>query len=155
MVGLDDAGKTSILYRLKLGEHGTKSSPTIGFNVETITYRGHECTVWDVAGQEKHRALWRHYYQNTGGVVFVVDASAPSRVATARDELHQMLRDEQLRNAILLVYANKQDQPGALSARQLAEELGLAALSPTRPWHCLSVPCSRSATQLGSLLHES
>lgn len=64
MVGLDAAGKTTILYKLKLGEIVT-TIPTIGFNVETVEYKNICFTVWDVGGQGKIRPLWRHYYQNT------------------------------------------------------------------------------------------
>ena len=64
MVGLDAAGKTTILYKLKLGEVVT-TIPTIGFNVETVEYKNISFTVWDVGGQDKIRPLWRHYYQNT------------------------------------------------------------------------------------------
>ena len=64
MVGLDAAGKTTILYKLKLGEIVT-TIPTIGFNVETVEYKNISFTVWDVGGQDKIRPLWRHYYQNT------------------------------------------------------------------------------------------
>lgn len=64
MVGLDAAGKTTILYKLKLGEIVT-TIPTIGFNVETVEYKNICFTVWDVGGQDKIRPLWRHYFQNT------------------------------------------------------------------------------------------
>ncbi|KAA8529590.1 hypothetical protein F0562_034310 [Nyssa sinensis] len=73
MVGLDAAGKTTILYKLKLGEIVT-TIPTIGFNVETVEYKNISFTVWDVGGQDKIRPLWRHYFQNTQGLIFVVDS---------------------------------------------------------------------------------
>jgi small GTP-binding protein len=62
MLGLDAAGKTTLLYKLKLGEIQT-TIPTIGFNVETLEYKNLKFTVWDVGGQTKIRHLWRHYYQ--------------------------------------------------------------------------------------------
>ena len=67
MVGLDAAGKTTILYKLKLGEV-VNTIPTIGFNVETVEYKNISFTVWDVGGQDKIRPLWRHYFQNTQGM---------------------------------------------------------------------------------------
>ncbi|KAH7492057.1 ADP-ribosylation factor [Phytophthora ramorum] len=85
MVGLDAAGKTTILYKLKLGEVVT-TIPTIGFNVETVEYKNISFTVWDVGGQDKIRPLWRHYYQNTQGLIFVVDSNDRDRVDAARDE---------------------------------------------------------------------
>merc|ERR1711965_1170471 len=93
MVGLDAAGKTTILYKLKLGEVVT-TIPTIGFNVETVEYKNISFTVWDVGGQDKIRPLWRHYYQNTQGLIFVVDSNDRDRVDAARDELHRMLSED-------------------------------------------------------------
>ncbi|KAG1338249.1 putative protein DETOXIFICATION 21 [Cocos nucifera] len=92
MVGLDAAGKTTILYKLKLGEIVT-TIPTIGFNVETVEYKNISFTVWDVGGQDKIRPLWRHYFQNTQGLIFVVDSNDRDRIVEARDELHRMLNE--------------------------------------------------------------
>ena len=124
MVGLDAAGKTTILYKLKLGEIVT-TIPMIGFNVETVEYKNISFTVWDVGGQDKIRPLWRHYYQNTQGVIFVVDSNDRDRVGEARDELHRMLNEDELREAILLVFANKQDLPNAMNAAEITDKLGL------------------------------
>ncbi|KAG8081150.1 hypothetical protein GUJ93_ZPchr0007g4372 [Zizania palustris] len=88
----DAAGKTTILYKLKLGEIVT-TIPTIGFNVETVEYKNISFTVWDVGGQDKIRPLWRHYFQNTQGLIFVVDSNDRDRVVEARDELHRMLNE--------------------------------------------------------------
>jgi ADP-ribosylation factor protein 1 len=107
MVGLDAAGKTTILYKLKLGEIVT-TIPTIGFNVETVEYKNISFTVWDVGGQDKIRPLWRHYYQNTQGLIFVVDSNDRDRMDAARDELHRMLNEDELRDSVLMVFANKQ-----------------------------------------------
>ncbi|XP_053172923.1 ADP-ribosylation factor 3a isoform X1 [Scomber scombrus] len=92
MVGLDAAGKTTILYKLKLGEIVT-TIPTIGFNVETVEYKNISFTVWDVGGQDKIRPLWRHYFQNTQGLIFVVDSNDRERVNEAREELMRMLAE--------------------------------------------------------------
>merc|ERR1711997_1091319 len=79
MVGLDASGKTTILYKFKLGEV-VATIPTIGFNVETVEYKNLNFTVWDVGGQEKIGALWTHYYQNTQGLIFVVDSNDRDRI---------------------------------------------------------------------------
>lgn len=89
-VGLDAAGKTTILYKLKLGEIVT-TIPTIGFNVETVEYKNISFTVWDVGGQDKIRKLWRHYYQNTQGLIYVVDSSDTKRLPEAEQELSCMV----------------------------------------------------------------
>merc|ERR1712107_214604 len=102
MVGLDAAGKTTILYKLKLGEVVT-TIPTIGFNVETVEYKNLRFTVWDVGGQDKIRKLWRHSYSGTNGVIFVVDSSDRERIEDAREELFKLLGDDEMRDAVLLV----------------------------------------------------
>jgi ADP-ribosylation factor protein 1 len=132
MVGLDAAGKTTILYKLKLDENVT-TIPTIGFNVETVQYKKVTFTMWDVGGQDKIRPLWRHYYANTNAVIFVVDSNDRERIGEARDELHKMLSDDQLRDCILLTFANKQDLPNAMNAAEMTDKLGLHNLKQ-RNW---------------------
>jgi len=132
MVGLDAAGKTTILYKLKLGEVVT-TIPTIGFNVETVEYKNISFTVWDVGGQDKIRPLWRHYYQGTQGLIFVVDSNDRDRVEDAREELNKMLNEDEMRDAILLVFANKQDLPNAMPAAEVTEKLGLQSMR-SRQW---------------------
>merc|ERR1712086_349324 len=124
MVGLDAAGKTTILYKLKLGEVVT-TIPTIGFNVETVEYKNISFTVWDVGGQDKIRPLWRHYYQGTQGLIFVVDSNDRDRAEDAREELMKMLNEDEMRDALVLVFANKQDLPNAMAAAEVTEKLGL------------------------------
>merc|ERR1719502_1046880 len=106
MLGLDAAGKTTVLYKFKLGEVVT-TIPTVGFNVEEVTYKNLRMTVWDIGGQDRIRKLWRHYYVGTQGLIFVVDSSDRDRIEEARDELHKMLREDEMRDASVLVYANK------------------------------------------------
>lgn len=134
MVGLDAAGKTTILYKLKLGENVT-TIPTIGFNVERVEYKNIAFTMWDVGGQHKIRPLWRHYFQNTDGLIFVVDSADRERVNEAREELQRMLFEDELRDACLLVLANKQDMPNAMNAAELTDKLGLYAMSRNRDWY--------------------
>jgi len=145
MVGLDAAGKTTILYKLKLGEIVT-TIPTIGFNVETVEYKNISFTVWDVGGQDKIRPLWRHYVQNTQGLIFVVDSNDRDRVVEARDELHRMLNEDELRDAVLLVFANKQDLPNAMNAAEITDKLGLHSLRQ-RHWYIQST-CATSGEGL-------
>uniref|UniRef100_T1J0H3 CRAL-TRIO domain-containing protein n=1 Tax=Strigamia maritima TaxID=126957 RepID=T1J0H3_STRMM len=133
MVGLDAAGKTTILYKLKLGEIVT-TIPTIGFNVETVEYKNICFTVWDVGGQDKIRPLWRHYFQNTQGLIFVVDSNDRERITEAHEELQKMLQEDELRDAVLLVFANKQDLPNAMNAAELTEKLSLNQLRGRR-WY--------------------
>ncbi|CAH8827405.1 unnamed protein product [Trichobilharzia szidati] len=145
MVGLDAAGKTTILYKLKLGEVVT-TIPTIGFNVETVEYKNISFTVWDVGGQDKIRPLWRHYFQNTQGLIFVVDSNDSERIGEARQELTRMLNEDELRDAVLLVFANKQDLPQALSAAEVTDKLGLHALR-NRTWY-IQATCATNGSGL-------
>lgn len=131
MVGLDAAGKTTILYKLKLAEVIT-TIPTIGFNVETVEYKNICFTVWDVGGQDKIRPLWRHYFQNTQGIIFVVDSSDRERIDIAEQELRTMLNECELREAVLLVFANKQDLANSMNVSEVTEKLGLNLLRNRR-----------------------
>merc|ERR1711869_72395 len=132
MVGLDAAGKTTILYKLKLGEVVT-TIPTIGFNVETVEYKNISFTVWDIGGQDRIRKLWRHYYQGTQGLIFVVDSNDRDRIEDAREELMKLLPEDAMRDAVILVLANKQDLPNAMTPAEVTEKLGLYNLR-NRQW---------------------
>ena len=83
MMGLDAAGKTAILYKMKLGEV-VSSVPTVGFNVEEVEYKDVTFTFWDVGWRMDHKSLWHHYHSNTQAVIFVIDATDPERVELAR-----------------------------------------------------------------------
>ncbi|KAF3818696.1 hypothetical protein GH733_012113 [Mirounga leonina] len=121
MVGLDAAGKTTILYKLKLGEIVT-AIPTIGFTMETVEDKNISFTVWVVGGQDKIRPLWGHYFQNTQGLIFVVDSNDRERVNEAHEELMWMLAEDELR--VLLVFANEQDLPSGMNAAEITDKLG-------------------------------
>ncbi|CAK9219483.1 unnamed protein product [Sphagnum troendelagicum] len=133
MLGLDAAGKTTILYKLHIGEV-LSTVPTIGFNVEKVQYKNVEFTVWDVGGQEKLRPLWRHYFNNTDGLIYVVDSCDRERIDKARDEFQAIVGDPLMRNSAILVFANKQDQKGAMGTAEVCESLGLSTLR-NRRWH--------------------
>jgi len=145
MIGLDAAGKTTVLYKLKLGEIVT-TIPTIGFNVETVKYKNINFTVWDIGGQDKIRALWRHYYNNTEGVIFVVDSNDRERINEAALEIQKVLREDELRDASLLVLANKQDLPNAMSVAEITDKLGLHSLR-SRQWY-IQAACATSGDGL-------
>mmetsp|Transcript_113577 Transcript_113577/g.220225 ORF Transcript_113577/g.220225 Transcript_113577/m.220225 type:complete len:209 (-) Transcript_113577:193-819(-) len=147
MHGLDAAGKTTILYRMKLGKVVT-TIPTIGFNVETLQHKNVTITAWDVGGRDKIRPLWRHYYQGTHAMIFVVDCNDKDRIDDAREELAKVLQEEELRDCVLLVFANKQDCPNAFTAEQLTDKLGLHGLRE-RQWFVQASSCTT-----GEGLHE-
>ena len=131
MIGLDAAGKTSILYQMKMAEL-VKTIPTIGFNVELVDYKGLRFTIWDVGGQDKIRILWKHYYQNTDGIIFVVDSNDKERLEKVRETLALCLIEEELKDAALLVFANKQDLNGAVSPNELTDILEMGKINNRR-----------------------
>ena len=116
--------------------YSTKNSrrSIVGFNVETVTYKNVKFNVWDVGGQDKIRPLWRHYYTGTQGLVFVVDSQDRERIDEARQELHRILSDREMKDCLLLVFANKQDLPGAMSPAEVTEKLGLHRMRD-RSWY--------------------
>lgn len=134
MLGLDAAGKTTILYKLKLGEVVT-TIPTIGFNVETVSYNHISFTVWDVGGKDKIRPLHRHYYQGTSACIFCIDSNDRDRLDEVRHELLVLLGEDELKATPLLVLANKQDLPNAMGTAQITERLGLSGLQHDRAWY--------------------
>ncbi|KAG1761341.1 ADP-ribosylation factor 1 [Suillus occidentalis] len=145
MVGLDAAGKTTILFKLKLGEVVT-TIPTIGFNVETLTHKKIQFTVWDVGGQERIRLLWHYYFNNAKGVIFVVDSSDRDRILEAKEELRMLMNNDELKDSLLLVLANKQDMPGAMSASELTDKLELRTFRQ-RTWY-IQCTCATSGEGL-------
>jgi ADP-ribosylation factor protein 1 len=107
-----------------------------GFNVKTVEYENISFTVWDVGCPNKTHRFWRLYYPNTGGLIFVVDSNDVDRIDAARDELHRMLNEDELRDTVLLVFANKQDRPNAMNAAEMTDKLGLHGLRPSyRQWY--------------------
>ena len=133
IAGLDSAGKTTILHKLKKGQlklnRQVNTIPTLNFNVENWRYKNVHFSVWDVGGQDSIRPLWRHYYTGTQGLIYVVDSNDRDRVRKAAEELHKMILDNEMRFASLLVLANKIDlEPhvseldgAAILARRAAE----------------------------------
>ncbi|RLN07677.1 ADP-ribosylation factor 1-like 2 [Panicum miliaceum] len=133
MLGLDAAGKTTILYRLHMGEV-LSTVPTVGFNVEKVQYKNVVFTVWDVGGQEKFRSLWKMYLSNSDALIYVVDSLDRERIGDARQEFQTIIKDPLMANSIILVFANKQDLRGAMSTDEVSEGLGLHDLR-NRIWH--------------------
>lgn len=132
MLGLDNAGKTTILKRFN-GEDIDTISPTLGFNIKTLEHRGFKLNMWDVGGQKSLRSYWRNYFECTDGLIWVVDSADKRRLEDCRNELQVLLKEERLGGATLLVFANKQDLPGAFSAEELKNILELDLIK-THHW---------------------
>lgn len=140
MVGLDGAGKTTILYKLQLGDV-VHTVPTIGFNVEDVEFKGVKFSVWDIGGQHKMRPLWEHYFLNTDGIILVIDSSDTDRIETVAGdetsdsvqfELGLLMDNDQLKGVPLLVFANKQDVPRSMSGDDIIRKLELPTITNRR-----------------------
>jgi len=134
MLGLDSAGKTTILYKFKVGVV-VPTIPTIGFNVETLDYKNFHLTVWDIGGQDKLRCLWKHYFVGSGGLIYVVDSGDRARISIAREELHKLFTEPELVGVPLLVLANKQDLPKSMTTAEITQALGLGSADLGRKWN--------------------
>jgi ADP-ribosylation factor-like protein 3 len=132
ILGLDNAGKTTILRKLS-DEDITTTTPTQGFNIKSILHNGFKLNVWDIGGQKTIRPYWRNYYENTEALIYVVDAADRKRVDEAGYELNEILGEDKLATVPLLVFANKSDLLQAQSADDIAESLSLFNIKD-RPW---------------------
>ena len=127
IIGLDNAGKTTALYRLLDGVV-VNTQPTVGSNVETIERRNVRLQCWDLAGQTAFRKGWSTFFNGTDAILFIVDSSDRQRISEARNELFRVLDDEATKNCCILVLANKQDLPNCLALNEMIESLQLSEI---------------------------
>ncbi|CDW54764.1 ADP ribosylation factor protein 2 like [Trichuris trichiura] len=138
VIGLDNAGKTTILKRL-MGEDVSITTPTFGFNIKTLAYRGYKLNIWDVGGQLMLRSYWKNYFEETDGVIWVVDSTDVERFENCRKELQSLLVEERLISSTLAILANKQDLNDAVSIQTIHDALQLDKIRGHH-WRCF--PCS-------------
>ncbi|XP_029369990.1 ADP-ribosylation factor-like protein 11 [Echeneis naucrates] len=125
LMGLDSAGKSTLLARLLTGQV-MDTSPTIGFNVGTLDLdKNTSLTVWDVGGQKSMRSSWRYYLDDCKALVFVVDSSDPGRMGEAQKALKKILSEDNLQGVPLMVLANKKDLPNSMTIREVSTHLDL------------------------------
>ncbi|XP_035688895.1 ADP-ribosylation factor-like protein 5B [Branchiostoma floridae] len=133
ITGLDNAGKTTILYQFLMNEV-VHTSPTIGSNVEEIIWKNIHFVMWDIGGQESLRASWNTYYTNAQFLILVIDSTDRERLPISKEELHKMLAHEDLRQAAILIFANKQDLKGSMSSAEISQQLNLTSIKG-HGWH--------------------
>ncbi|UZJ54642.1 hypothetical protein CBS101457_003962 [Exobasidium rhododendri] len=133
ILGLDNAGKTTLTYQMTLGQ-AVATAPTVGSNTEHFTFKNLRFLLWDVGGQASLRASWTQYLANTDAVVFVFDSTDRERVGLAREELHRVAGDEQTSKTPILLFANKQDVSGCMTPADISESLALTSLR-LQNWH--------------------
>jgi len=131
IVGLDNAGKTTILYQFLMNEV-VQTSPTIGSNVEEVRWKNINFLMWDLGGQQSLRQSWSTYFQNTEFVIVVIDSTDTERLTVIKEELERLIVHEELKTASFLIYANKQDVKGSMRPALISKELGLTALRTHR-----------------------
>ena len=136
ILGMQNAGKTTILYRLSLGQL-VKTTPTIGSNVEELTYNNVKFQAWDLGGQESTRSVWDVYYMNTDAIVYVIDSIDDEYYEESKIQFHKMLNNPALKNATILIFANKQDLPGAKTVNKLIEDYEFDKIK-SHIWHIQS-----------------
>lgn len=132
MLGIDCAGKSSLLYRMKLGEV-VQTTATIGLNVETLKFSGLTATAWDIGGQTLIRPLWKNFLQNIDGIIYVVDSCDTDRMELASEELFWVLSHDDVVGVPLLVFANKQDRKEAITPGKVGAALKLDTVK-NRDW---------------------
>jgi len=130
-LGLDNAGKTTILKKLS-GEDIMSVSPTFGFNIKTFVHGNFTLNIWDVGGQRTLRPYWRNYFEQTDALVWVVDSGDRMRMQDCKEELHSLLLEDRLAGASLLVFANKQDLPGSLTDIEIRDVSRVAFIHISR-----------------------
>ncbi|XP_032887070.1 ADP-ribosylation factor-like protein 14 [Amblyraja radiata] len=153
LLGLDEAGKSTLLYRVKFSDTDVLTAPTIGFNVEMLQRdKGVALIVWDVGGQHKMRQLWPFYFQDTDGLLFVVDSADKGRMEASKREFERALKHECLKGIPVVVMANKQDLQGALSADEITKRFHLKRWCSNRDWH-VQPCCARTGQGLSAALN--
>lgn len=144
-MGLDSAGKTTILYKLK-GNQLVDTLPTVGFNVEPLEAPGHvSLTLWDIGGQTQLRATWKDYLEGIDLLVYVLDSTDEARLPEAVAELKEVLEDPNMAGVPFLVLANKQEAPGALPLLEIRNRLGLEGFQK----HCWELRACSALTDRG------
>uniref|UniRef100_H3BAE0 ADP-ribosylation factor-like protein 3 n=1 Tax=Latimeria chalumnae TaxID=7897 RepID=H3BAE0_LATCH len=124
LLGLDNAGKTTLLKKLASDDISTVT-PTQGFNIKSMQFHGLKLNVWDIGGQRKLRPYWKKYLENTDLLIYVVDSTDEKRFEETGQELAELTEEEKLNGVPLLVFANKQDLVTAAAAADIAEGLNL------------------------------
>ncbi|XP_076159304.1 ADP-ribosylation factor-like protein 13B isoform X2 [Alosa pseudoharengus] len=141
MVGLDNAGKTATVRGIK-GESPEDVAPTVGFSKVDLKQGKFEVTIFDLGGGKRIRGIWKNYYSESYGVVFVVDSSDTQRLQETRDTMEEVLRHPRIAGKPVLVLANKQDRDGALAEADIIEGLSLEKLVNENKCLCQIEPCS-------------
>jgi len=145
ILGLDRAGKTTLLEQLKATFKGIEPlapdqiMPTVGLNIGRLEIGNVKLIFWDLGGQSELRSIWDKYFRDTHGLIFVLDSADPNRLTEAKNELDILVRTQELRGVPLLFFVNKQDIHTALSPRDLEDAFNTKKIRASRPFHIHSL----------------
>ncbi|KAF2862253.1 ras small GTPase [Piedraia hortae CBS 480.64] len=150
IIGLQNAGKTSLVRVLAGGEFTIDSTPTVGFNMKRV-HKGHvTLKCWDLGGQPRFRPMWDRYCRGASAIVFVVDSTDQPALPVAKEELHMLVNKPAVERIPLLVLGNKSDLPNHLTVDELIEELDLKAVT-NRELSCYGIS-AKEETNLDAVM---
>ncbi|XP_028102714.1 ADP-ribosylation factor-like protein 8c isoform X2 [Camellia sinensis] len=143
LVGLQNAGKTSLVNAIATGGYSEDMIPTVGFNMRKVTKGNVTIKLWDLGGQQRFRSMWERYCRGVSAILYVVDAADRDSVPISRSELHDLFTKPSLAEIPLLVLGNKIDKSEALTKQALVDQLGLDSISD-REVCCYMISCKDS-----------
>ncbi|KAL2642867.1 hypothetical protein R1flu_010454 [Riccia fluitans] len=143
LIGLQNAGKTSLVNVIATGGYQEDMIPTVGFNMRKISKGSITIKLWDLGGQPRFRSMWERYCRGTSAIVYVVDAADRDNIPISKNELHDLLSKPSLSGIPLLVLGNKIDNPEALSKQAITDQMGLANLTD-REVCCYAISCKNN-----------
>ncbi|MFS8034497.1 putative small GTP-binding protein [Helianthus anomalus] len=143
LVGLQDAGKTSLVNSIATGGYSEDMIPTVGFNMRKVTKGNVTIKLWDLGGQRRFRSMWERYCRGVNAILYVVDAADWDSIPVTKAELHELLMKPSLNGIPLLVLGNKIDKSQALTKQALVDQLGLDTITD-REVSCYMISCKES-----------
>ncbi|KMZ70915.1 putative ADP-ribosylation factor [Zostera marina] len=144
LIGLHNAGKTSLVNIIAAGDFTEDMIPTVGFNMKKLTKFDVTIKLWDIGGQPRFRSMWERYCRGVSAIVYIVDAADSNNLSIARRELHDLLDKNSLQGIPLLVLGNKIDKHEAVSQLILTDEMDLKSIKD-REVCCYMISCKNSS----------
>lgn len=143
LIGLQNAGKTSLVNVVATGGYTEDTIPTVGFNMRKVSKGKVTIKLWDLGGQPRFRSMWERYCRGVSVIVYVVDAADVNTISIAKSELHDLLSKPSLNGIPLLVLGNKIDKLEAISKEELIDQMGLQSITD-REVCCYMISCKNS-----------
>ncbi|XAR52932.1 hypothetical protein NMG60_11021268 [Bertholletia excelsa] len=151
LIGLHNAGKTSLVNIITCGGCSEDMIPTLGFNMRKVTKGNVLMKLWDLGGQPRFRSMWERYCRGVEAIVYVVDAADKANLGISRAELHDLLSKPSLIGIPLLVLGNKVDKPEALTKQVFEDQMDLKSISD-RQVCCFMISC-KNYSNIDTVIH--